>query len=305
VVRVPTATQGACFSRVQGMYDKFNWTNVAEKRNSILRQYEPLQLFLLYEFSKFLKIENFIDVGANIGAYSIVISSLECVKDVYAFEPSPLTFLELTKNIAINDCAKNKVISWNKAVSDTPGEVTFGIVDEYSGANSIANTSIHGQLDFREKISVERIPLDDILHYRSKTICLKIDVEGHENEVLVGARNLLLHNKAIVQAEDYSKNELLLQNLMRTFGYEKILSIGPDNYFTNCRETLSDEVVIRIFENAARDLIDENFDNESLNKKKRGSKAAIKIELLQGLNVEIFGELAGFMRRIRSALKAH
>lgn len=281
------------------MYHRFNWTNVAEKRNSLLRQYEPLQLFLLYEFAEFLNIDTFIDVGANIGAYSIIISSLECVENVHAFEPSPETVKELAKNVAINVHCKEKITIHNQAVSSASGAASFGIVDDYSGANSILNTSIHSQKKLRKEILVERVTLDDVFRDTSKTFGLKVDVEGHEQEVLIGAKKLLTNNKAIIQLEDYTEGTSNLDDLLHTFGYEKILAIGPDRYFTNVRERLSDGAIVRIVESAAKNLIEANFESQ----KPAAAETPIKIKLLKGVSLEISGALARVARRAKNVFK--
>ncbi len=181
-------------------------------------------------FAKMLDIDSFIDVGANIGAYSIVLSSIENVKAVHAFEPSPKTLEELHKNIQLNESARQKVTVYNKAVSNSTGEATFGIIGDYSGANSITETSIHDAAKVINRIAVDLIALDEFLPLRSKRVGLKIDVEGHEQEVLGGAKNLLCNNKVILQLEYYSDGKRGIRDLLETYGYERILGIGPDNY---------------------------------------------------------------------------
>ena len=280
------------------MYQKFKWTHVSEERNRLLKQYEPLQLFLFYEFAKALTIDSFIDVGANVGTYSIIVSSLHNVKAVHAFEPSPRTFEELRQNVQLNEHAKQKVAIYKKAVSNTAGEATFGIVSDYSGANSIMETSIHDAAVLTNRVTVERISLDEVVHLSSKAIGLKIDVEGHEKEVLYGAKNLLCNNKAIVQLEDYSGRNANVQNILRNCGYERILVIGPDNYFTNVREVLTDKAVLRACEDAARDLIEDNLETES-------AERPIRVNLLSGLNFEISGKIANLARTARNALRRH
>ena len=284
-------------AKTPGMYAQFTWTAIARERNSILRQYEPLQPFLFYEFAKHLNVETFFDIGANIGAYSLFVASLPGVKSVHAFEPSPETAKELARNIALNEPGK-KITVHDKAVSSRAGEVGFGIAGDYSGANSIVGTSIHAPETLAQRITVEAVALDDLFHDSAKVIALKIDVEGHEKDVLGGARALLTGNKAIVQVEDYASANGELESLLQSFGYEKILTIGPECYFTNLREQLADETIRRILENAARALIEANLATE----RSAAADSPIEIRLLPGVSVQISGRLAKFARAAKRRL---
>lgn len=277
------------------MYDSFNWTKVGEARNRILAQYEPIQLFLLYEFAKYLNAEIFVDIGANVGAYTIVISSLECVKEAHAFEPSPETFVELEKNIALNKHCREKVNIYNTAISDAEGFAEFGIVGDYSGANSILKTSIHAREKSKNEITVNTIQLDRILGDISKTICMKIDVEGHEMEAIHGSCNLLKNNRAIVQLEDYTGGAGEIKDLMGELGYTRVLRIGPDQYFTNCAEVLRESAIIRIVENAAQELIRVNLGSVT-------EQQPIRVTISKNVVIELSGIVANLGRKAKKFL---
>ena len=85
------------------MYNEFQWTPASGERNRILRSLEPLQPYLLMDLACQAGATVFVDVGANIGAYSLFFSKLEGMSSIYAFEPSPLTFTELNRNVALNE----------------------------------------------------------------------------------------------------------------------------------------------------------------------------------------------------------
>lgn len=278
------------------MYDSFNWTKVGEARNRILAQYEPIQLFLLYQFAKVLNAEIFIDIGANVGAYTIVISSLKCVTVAHAFEPSPETFAELEKNIELNKHCRHKVKIYNTAVSDSDGCAKFGIVGDYSGANSILDTSIHAREKSKNEITVKTVPLDRVLSDASKMICMKIDVEGHEMKALRGAKNLLKNNRAIVQLEDYSGDKGNINDLMGELGYSRVLHIGPDQYFTNCSEALGDSAIVRIVECAAQELIRVNLGSTD-------EQRPIRVKLSKDVVIELSGKVAKFGRKAKNIIK--
>ena len=66
------------------MYHRFKWTQVSNRRNWISREYEPLQPYFILELARAAGSETFVDVGANIGLYSVVMSQL--VNEVIAYE---------------------------------------------------------------------------------------------------------------------------------------------------------------------------------------------------------------------------
>jgi FkbM family methyltransferase len=280
------------------MYQKFEWTKIAKERNSILKKYEPIQPYVFLELAKEIKANVFVDIGANIGAYSIFMSSLECVSKIYSFEAEPNTFEELKSNVRLNDHL-NKIEIFNTAISDSEKELRFGIVGEYSGANSLIGTSIHGSEKFVKEMLVHCVPLDSIVPEKSSTLCIKIDVEGHEKEVVTGARNIFCDNKVIVQLENYDNNDSSLRDLLKNYNYKEIFSIGPDMYFTNVPECLGPEITVRVFERAAAELIKSNFEISLPDTEK-----PIKVRLFSGIAVEISGSTARFARRLRDKLRA-
>src|SRR5207253_8586250 len=64
-----------------------------------------------------------LDVGANIGLYSLGLSALAPRGKIYAFEPGPTTFGHLRSNLEVNRATN--VEASNLAVSDTTGTVHF------------------------------------------------------------------------------------------------------------------------------------------------------------------------------------
>lgn len=275
------------------MYQNFSWTKVGEQRNEILKKYEPVQPYIFLEFAREMESGVFIDVGANIGAYSIFLSSLECVRKVYSFEAASVTFHELQKNVQLND-KQGKIQISNLAISDQEGTVCFGIVGDFSGANSILSTSIHRANKFTKETTAKCVPLDSVVTERSQCISVKIDVEGHERAVLVGAKHLLTENGVFIQVEDYAAKDASVSDLLEEYGYSRLLSIGPDVYFTNRNRILSAEAIISAFERATAKMIQANFEVSA-----DRTSPPIRVHCGRGAAFEISGPLAAFARRLR------
>ena len=128
-----------------------------------------------------------IDVGANIGAITLMMASLANKGEVHCFEPVPQNYKFLEQNIHSNNI-KNTTLN-NLGLFSEEKTLTFHYVEEFAGG---AYYSPLGVSDIREiQVNVECLTLDKYLHDHSDIIprvnLIKIDVEGAEEDVLVGA----------------------------------------------------------------------------------------------------------------------
>lgn len=133
-----------------------------------------------------LKIVNkndiFIDVGANVGSYTLLITGYTNCKTI-SFEPTPSTFKLLNKNVLINDFYNNITLR-NLALGETNGKLRF---------NASLNTENHiipNHVDSDHFIYVSVSTLNEEVK-RNKNLILKIDTEGYELNVLKGSSSLL------------------------------------------------------------------------------------------------------------------
>jgi FkbM family methyltransferase len=123
----------------------------------------------------------FLDVGANIGAYTILASGVSGARS-YLFEPSAESIVWASKNIRLNDLS-DKVRIRQVAVGATKGTVTFS-----SMADSSTNCVVSGAEG--RGPTVELTTLDSELA-GIKPSLMKMDVEGFEGEALKGAQQIL------------------------------------------------------------------------------------------------------------------
>lgn len=131
----------------------------------------------------------FIDIGANGGAYTVLASGEKKAHTV-AIEAAPDTFIGLNKNIRLNNL-DTMVEAWNVAISDKNGYLPFT-----TGDHATNRVSFDDRPDI---VQVEAKTLDTILNGRIPTI-LKLDIEGHEHNALLGGINSIVHEdcKAMV-----------------------------------------------------------------------------------------------------------
>jgi FkbM family methyltransferase len=272
-----------------------NWTGAARERIALLKQYEPIQPYLLYEMGKAAGSEVFLDIGANIGAYSILMASLPLIQEVHAFEPTPSTNKELVDNVGQNSHA-SKITTHPVALSDRTGSVKFGIVSDLSGANSIVDTTIHDDLKFARRVEVTTSPLDIVLKFDRRKLLMKIDVEGHELNVLNGAKQTLASNECLIQIEDYNSRDATLTNFFLSIGYHCLFNVGPDQYFSN--SPVSSETIVHAFSAASTMMVSENFDP-----KDDAKSSAIRLGLPLGIGLEFSGSLAKRLRAVRNSFR--
>jgi FkbM family methyltransferase len=183
--------------------------------------YEPESLIPWIYFSK--NSNAIVDIGANVGIYSLTSKAANANATVINFEPSDAIYKKLTNNIKLNNHTNVKA---NKVgVSDTTGTLLFYDIDAQDhssasfSADKIKNTDPTVKLIEHQ---VEVIRLDDYIAQNNidKIDLIKIDVELFEKQVLVGAINCLKNHRPIVFFEvltdEVSKS---LQEILSSLNY--------------------------------------------------------------------------------------
>ena len=122
----------------------------------------------------------FIDIGANIGSYTIL-ASAEAGATTIAIEPIPQTFEYLKQNILLNKIGNNAT-ALNIGLGKQEGTLKF--TKHHDTGNHVATNADTDTTD----VAVNT--LDNILTGQCPLL-LKIDVEGFETQVLKGAANTL------------------------------------------------------------------------------------------------------------------
>jgi FkbM family methyltransferase len=121
----------------------------------------------------------FYDIGANVGFYSLLASTLIDPGKVFAFEPLPINVSYLRRHLALNHRTNIKVLEI--AVCDQEGEASF----------EQEETGSMGRLNQQGKLRVRTSTLDTLL--RTQEIpppnYIKMDIEGAELRALLGAED--------------------------------------------------------------------------------------------------------------------
>lgn len=118
-----------------------------------------------------------VDVGANNGDLLLYLRKFSKFSYI-GFEPSLLDFKLLERNYETSSV-------YNLAVLDKKSKVNFYL------SSQEADSSIHQPVNFEFQSLVNGIRLDDFLKVNSKIRILKVDAEGAELEVIMGAKKIL------------------------------------------------------------------------------------------------------------------
>ena len=130
-----------------------------------------------------------LDIGANIGSYSEAIRKLAPQSNIFAFEPSSVARKKLQERF-IGD---SSVVVIPLALGITNSKETLWSDSPGSGLASLTKRRIkHFGIDFSQSESVDVVTLDSWIN-STKVVpnLIKMDVEGHELDVLKGGLNTL------------------------------------------------------------------------------------------------------------------
>lgn len=133
-----------------------------------------------------------VDVGANIGLHSILLS--KCGYEVKAYEPDSQHFKILHKNLLQNHCACVQI--FNTAISSRVGVKEFVRVVDNTTSSHLAGSKAapYGPL---ERFSVPVEPIEPLLKWAD---LIKLDVEGHEKEIILAtSQEQWIHTDALVE----------------------------------------------------------------------------------------------------------
>lgn len=153
----------------------------------------------------------FIDVGANIGYYSLLAAQrLGPDGRIFAVEASPKTLIRLRENIAANKLSNITVIPF--AAGETDGECEIFTPDEHThGVASLRNQN-YGSTQI-DKVKIRR--LDQFLINLPRVDLVKIDIEGAELGALKGMRDIIVRHQPAILVE-------IVPNFLQAFGHKAI-----------------------------------------------------------------------------------
>lgn len=199
----------------------FLHSNEGDHIFSLLRETgEFYELELLSALRPLLRAGDWVvDVGANIGNHAIYFAGV-CGCNVIAFEPNPAAADLLRRNVEVNGL-QGQVHVHNVALGsvESTGDVVL------HGQNNLGMAAIR-----QTEGEAGAVKIDLLSNYVDEQVIrlMKIDTEGMDYDVLLGAEPVIAHSRCAVSIEASERNDYLrISALLERHGY---MSAGSFNY---------------------------------------------------------------------------
>lgn len=153
----------------------------------------------------------YVDIGGNVGNHTVYFANFTSAESVISLEPHGEVFEFLKKNVSNND-PKQKVTLINIAAGDKNGRCS--LLEDVR--DTLGGSSVTTGDDIEMKV------LDDIVGDR-KVSLIKIDVEGFEESVLMGASAVLARDTPELFVEAATKAEKqMIDSILQPYGYTAV-----------------------------------------------------------------------------------
>jgi FkbM family methyltransferase len=179
---------------------------------------------------------NCVDVGCHKGEILRSILDIAPEGDHFGFEPIPSFYNDLIKNF------KGRAQIYPYALSNKEGITDFHYVKNAPAYSGINQRTYKVKSPEIEKIEVEKRTLDAIIPPETKISFVKIDVEGGEFDVLLGAERILKEDHPLLifefgngASEFYEAKPQEFYEYLKRFGYE----VYTLDKFVNKQKSLS------------------------------------------------------------------
>lgn len=174
-----------------------------------------IEAFNCYNSIKDISAPVVFDIGANIGTFTSWMAKAFPRGKVYSFEPQRAVFQMLSGNVAINNLYN--VYTYNMGLGRENTKVEFE-EPNYFQENDFGTFSLVGDIitdKTTDKIVVQINTLDWFMEYYNipKVHLLKIDVEGMDLDVLVGATKTLKKHFPTIFIEHFDNRKSIIEDI--------------------------------------------------------------------------------------------
>ena len=175
-----------------------------------------------------------LEIGANIGYYTILQSKKIGPRGkIYAIEPEKDNFEYLKKNVKLNSL--DNVTLFKQAIGDKNGELKI-----YAYAEGNLNSPFKWGDHYNRTEIVKEQTIDKFLEGKQDPNWIRMDVEGYEYNILIGAKKTLMNKNLKRMFIEFhfgmveKKNMIELLELIRDTGFEIEYAIVEDKSISEC-----------------------------------------------------------------------
>lgn len=213
------------------------------QRTMYLGLFEPAETRLVKEL--LVAGDLFIDIGAHIGWYTTIASSLVQEGKVIAFEPYPENASSLKENLRLNHCLNVQVVE--TALGEESGTTTIAS----SGGDSGSVTALPWAQEGRSEVPITTLDDVDLNTGIGPAALVKMDVEGWEGHVIRGATKTLSRAKRVLLeinrpalAEAGSSQEEIF-DLLRRCGFSSFFHVTEGGFRRFSSDAVSNVLATR------------------------------------------------------------
>jgi len=175
----------------------------------------------------------FLDVGADFGYYSVLVGNL-CKNDdkfhLYAFEPFQDSYNLLLQNLRANNLEHKATCFMCALTNEDETSLSFSINAECPGSSTVLEKTMNKPVD--HPAQVKGMKMDTLLERELAgydIVFVKMDVEGHEKQVVEGAKNTLGNANSFLLVEDFVDESIV--GVLEREGFRFLGKFTPYNSF--------------------------------------------------------------------------
>jgi FkbM family methyltransferase len=194
-------------------------------------EYSELELQAILHWMP--KGRDVVEVGANMGSHSVALSRATALhgRKLLAIEPQPVIFQQLNANLALNHIRNAHTLPL--ACAQSAARLWYSPQD-YQSQGNFGGVSLQSQYEAGMEC-VDALPLDELVAAHWNVGLLKIDVEGMESDVLLGAKRLIERCRPVIYLENdrpaqSQKLIELLWDLQYHLWFHLPPQFNPDNF---------------------------------------------------------------------------
>jgi FkbM family methyltransferase len=191
----------------------------------------PVKKFMLDNYKD---RDVFIDIGANMGTYTLMMQKFG-VK-TFSFEPAKANFKALNINLMLNNF-ENKAVVYNLGLGSKRSRELFVYDPVNTGASHLNSVEVYDHdTDGRGKMDeVDIVMLDEMIDTMAISttdrIMIKIDVEGMEKDVLLGAKEFVKkYQDVIIVIESVHSGEKELKSILDQIAVFEYIKVDKLNF---------------------------------------------------------------------------